>query len=275
MSAILDKFDTIEIKNTSRIDAEDQEFCELFNQIYSETLECHKNTLSTLIKLYNKQVLLAPNDYSSLTISRYGREFSVGNVEDGILKLKKSFIDKICYYFEKKYQVTINKEQIHEKYKDKEIPHYKKENSDHTLNPNPIEYVYLDYNMILDQIFIQLNGFTFFERAVDEIKKKAKTKLMWYDYRKHWNYEIKGKTLKFRCSTKEIKSALYFYDSNETELKDCFTYNKVDDFRYFENGNTDIKFIKPEYALEFATKYLGYIEMTEEEREEYKKKCRW
>ena len=35
------------------------------------------------------------------------------------------------------------------------------------------------------------------------------------------------------------------------------------------------KFIKPEYALEFAKKYLGYIEMTEQEREEYKKKCRY
>lgn len=271
MSAILDKFNTIEIKNTSRIDAEDQEFCELFNQIYNETLECYQKTLNSLITLYNKQIPLVKNDYE-LSISYYGREFGISGVVDSILEIKEKFISKICYYFEHKYQVTIDSDTIYKKYKDIQIAHHKRTNPDKTLNPNLIEYVYIDYNMILDEIFIQLNGFSFFEKAVDEIKQKAKMPLRWYDYRKHWNYEVKGKTIKFRTGIKEIKPALYFYDSNETELIGCFTHNKVEDYKSYDNGNTNIKFIKPEYALEFATKYLGYIEMTEEEREEYKKK---
>jgi hypothetical protein len=39
------------------------------------------------------------------------------------------------------------------------------------------------------------------------------------------------------------------------------------------NGNRDIKFLNASYALDFAKRYLEYIEMTAEEREEYKKKC--
>jgi hypothetical protein len=272
MNALLEKFNDIEIKNISRIDQEDQQFCELFNQIYSETLQCYQNTLNSLINLYNKQIPYVKNDYE-LHVSYYGREFGISGVVDSILEVKEKFISKICYYFENKYKVTINSDKIYKKYKDIQIEHYKRTNPDKTLNQNIIEYVYLDYNIILDEIFLQMDGFTFREKAVDEIKKKALTPLHWYDYRKYWNYEVKGKTIKFRCRIDDIRPALYFYDSNETALVNGYSCNKIDNFRSYDNGNTDIKFIKPEYALEFAKKYLGYIEMTEEEREIYKKKC--
>lgn len=272
MNALLEKFNDIEIKNNNRIDQEDQQFCELFNNIYSETLECYQNTLNSLISLYNKQIPLVKNDYE-LSVSYYGREFGISGVVDSILKIKEHFINKICYYFERKYKVTIDDDKIYKKYKDIQLIHHKRENPDKTLNLNLIEYVYLDYNMILDEIFIQLNGFNFWEKAVDEIKQKAKMPLHWYDYRKYWNYEIKGKTIKFKTNIDNIMPALYFYDSNETSLINCYSFQKVNDFKYYENRNTDIKFINAEYALEFAKKYLGYIEMTEQEREEYKKKC--
>jgi hypothetical protein len=272
MLNILDKFDQIEIKNVSKIDQEDKEFCERFNKIYSETLICYKNTLDSLIELYNKQISLVKNDYE-LDVSYYGSDFSISNVKESIFKVKDHFINKICHYFSRKYNVTINAKSIYEKHKDIELAYNKRANKDRTLNLNQIEYVYLDYNMILDEIFVQLNGFSFFEKAIDEIKKKARTPLHWYEYRKYWNYEVKGKTIKFRSGIENIKPALYFYDSNETKIIDCYSYNKVDDYTSYDNGNTNIKFLKPEYALEFAKKYLGYIEMNEEEKEEYKKKC--
>ena len=72
---------------------------------------------------------------------------------------------------------------------------------DKTINIDIIEYKYLDYNMILDEIFLQLNGFSFKEKAIDEIKKKARMPLRWYEYRKYWNYEVKGKTIKFKTKS--------------------------------------------------------------------------
>jgi len=272
MNALLEKFNDIEIKNNTRIDQEDQQVCELFNNIYSETLQCYQNTLNALITLYNKQIPLVKDSYE-LSVSYYGSDFGISGVIDSILEIKEHFINKICYHFSRKYNVTINSDVIYKKYKDVQMIHHKRENPDKTLNTNLIEYVYLNYDMILDEIFIQLNGFSFWEKAIDEIKKKAKTPLHYYEYRNYWNYEVKGKTIKFRCDIKHIEPALRFYDSNETTLIDCYSFQKVDDFRSYENGNTNIKFINAEYALEFAKKYLGYIEMTEEEREEFKKKC--
>jgi hypothetical protein len=53
-----------------------------------------------------------------------------------------------------------------------------------------------------------------------------------------------------------------------------YTYNKIDDYKSYNNGNTDIKFCNSQYALDFAVRYLGYVEMTAEEREIYKNKCK-
>jgi len=271
MLDILSQFDNIKIENTNRIDEDDKNFCEKFNKIYADTLECYRNTLNSLISLYNKQIILVKESYE-LSVSMYG-DFSINGVINNIIEIKGKFINKICYYFSNKYNVTIDSNKIFKKYKDIEVPYEKKENKDKTLNLNLIEYVYIDYNMIIDEIFIQLNGFSFWEKAVDEIKQKAKTPLHYYEYRNYWNYEVKGKTIKFRTSIKDIQPALYFYDSNETRIINCYSYNKIKDFKYYENGNTDIKFINATYALEFAKKYLGYIEMSAEEREQYKKKC--
>ena len=272
MLNLLSKFDEIKIENVNRIDEEDKKFCEIFNKIYFETLICYRNTLDSLINLYNEQVVLVPNDYN-LFISKYGSDLSINDVKDSILKAKKRFISKICCYFSKKYNVTINDDKIYEKYKDIELPYGKQENRDKTLNINLLEYVHIDYNIILDEIFVQLNGHSFLEKAIDEIKQKAKMPLRWYEYRKYWNYEVKGKTIKFRTGINDIKPALYFYDNNETQLIDCYTHNKVDDYTSYDNGNTNIKFISASYALDFAKRYLGYIEMTEEQRELFKKSC--
>lgn len=272
---LLDKFDTITVENTSRIDEEDKKFCETFDKIYTDTLQCYKYTLDSLIKLYNNQIPLVKN-YYDLSISYYGHDFSISDVKDSILKLKKKFIDKICHHFSKKYNITIDNNKIYEKYKDIELECHKRENPDKTLKTNLIEYVYIDYNIILDEIFVQLNSFSFWEKAVDEIKQKARMPLHWYEYRNYWNYEVRGRTIKFRDSINNVWDALYYYDSNETKITDCFSFNKVDDYKSYDNGNTDIKFKNASCALEFAKKYLGYIEMTEEEKEAYKKKCnRW
>ena len=275
MLNLLSKFDEIKIENVNRIDEEDKKFCEMFNKIYSETLVCYKNILYGLITLYNEQIMLVENSYD-LSISKYagGRnDLSIDGVKNGILHTKENLISKLCHYFSRKYNVTIDHSKIYERYKDIELPYGKQENRDKTLNINLLEYVHIDYNIILDEIFVQMGGHNFLEKAIDEIKKKAIMPLRWYEYRKYWNYEVKGKTIKFRTSIDDIKPTLYFYDNNETQLIDCYTHNKVDDYTSYENGNTNIKFINASYALDFAKRFLGYIEMTEEQREAFKKSC--
>jgi len=256
---ILDKFENVIIENKSKIDKEDREYCEKYDNIYKETLECYKNILNNLVILYNKHILIIPEEYQ-MYISRLGNKISICNIIEDILSLKEKHIYKICYYFKKKYNVTIDENKIYKKYKDIELIYSEQRNRDKTFKTDLIKYIPLDYNIILDEIFIQLDGCTFWERAVNEIIQKARTPRYYYEYQKYWSYDIKGRTIKFRTNIENIKPALYFYDSNETKMLDCYSYNKVSDFKYYDNGNTDVKFVNPSYALEFAKKYLGYIE---------------
>jgi hypothetical protein len=125
----------------------------------------------------------------------------------------------------------------------------------------------LNYNIIIDEIFVDLNGYTFKEKAISDIKEKAKIKQSYCSWLNEWNYDVKGKIIKFRFNIKGIMPALYFYDNNEMDIIDCFTHNKIDNYTSYVNGNADIKFYSKEFASEFAKKYLGYYEMSEEERE--------
>ena len=255
---ILDKFENVTIENKNKIKEEDRDFCIVFDNIYKTTLECYKNTLNNLVLLYNKQKFAVPNEYS-MCVSIYGNGFSISNVIEAIHDLKETFINKICYYFSKEYNVTIEKDKIYQKYKDIELSYDEKYNKDKTLNINLIKYVYLDYNIILDEIFIQLDGCTFWEKAVNEIIQKARVSRHYYEYRKYWNYDIKGKVIKFRFGIDDIKPALFFYDSNETKILGYLSCNRIEEITKHNNGNTDVKFVNSSYALEFAKKYLGYI----------------
>jgi hypothetical protein len=279
MLDILSQFDSIKIENSTRIDIEDKMYCEKHEKAYQATLNNYKGTLSNWIILHNNQIKeLSYNrngyTYTEEYISYFGggNSICIDKIIQEIDKIKEKFIGRITNYFENKYHVTIDDNKIIEKYKNK-FDYHKKENSDKTLKLDLIEYVDIDYNTILDEIFLQLNGFSFKEKAIDEIKQKARIPLHWYEYRKYWNYEVKGKIIKFKTNIDDIKPALYYFDSNETNLNNCFSYNKIDDYKSYDNGNTDIKFYNASDALDFAKRYLGYIEMTNEEREAYKKKC--
>lgn len=273
MNELLNKFEGVKIENINRIDDEDEEFCIKINNIYNETLECYKNILDNLISVYNRQIVTVDDEYD-LFISMFDN-FGISRVIDSILKLKTRFIGKVYDYFSRKYKVTIDYEKICLKYKDVECEYSMRTNKDNTLNTNIITYVYLDYNIILDEIFSQLGGLSFLEKSIDEIKQKAKMPLRYNSYRKYWNYEVKGRIIKFKVSIRDLYPALYYYDSNETKLVNFHMYNKVEDYKSYDNGNTDIKFLNSEYALEFAKKYLGYVEMTEQEKEDFKNKCSW
>ena len=257
---ILSKFDSIDIKEIDKISKEDRVYCEMHEKIYKQAHQAYSEVLVKLNKIREIQKedtktakangILKENDYSSY---EYVSEYSDGgtsNIKRSLEKTTQKFISNVVHYFKRVYQIDI-------KYS---------EYTDQT------ELLTLDF-VLEKYIFAHLDGFNFQEKAIDEIKQKAKTPQQYYEYRKYWNYEVKGKSIKFKTNIDHIEPALYFYDSNETKISDCYTHNKVDDFTSYENGNTNIKFYESSYALDFAKRYLGYIEMTEEEREVYKKKA--
>ena len=271
MNNLLNKFDTIEIKPIDKITEEDRKFCEMHEKIYKQAHNAYTESYQKIKSIYDiqKQEEKTAKEngmfdrYDSFGyISDYG-DCGIHKIEDELVHITRRFISQIMGYFSNKYSIKL----------DTDSEFDGGYNSYHD-NPTKLRCISLEY--ILEKyLFPQMDGYSFVEFAVKQIKNKALTQLRWDSYRKYWNYEVKGKTIKFKMNINDIKPALYYYDSGETKIIDCYMYQRVSDYKHYENGNSDIKFISAEYALDFAKRYLGYIEMTEEEREEYKNKSRW
>lgn len=242
---ILNKFENINIERENQIPKEDMRYCNMQFDFYNKVYNKYDNHLKTMLSLEDEQKEMQKTSqefvsYPHTYIWQYSG-ISSKETEREMVKLSVSFIGEICTYFEKKYNITCSRKDL--KY-----------------DENCREPKLINIDFMLDAcILSSLNGMSFFEKSISEIKSKAKLERNYNEWRKEWNYDIKNKVIKFRVPIYNVIPALYLYDNNETKITDCFNYNKVSDFRSFENGNTDIKFQKSEFALEFARKYLGCV----------------
>lgn len=160
-----------------------------------------------------------------------------------------------------------------------------------------VENTELKYEDILDQIFIQLGGFSFQEKALNELKQKAHD-AAWNRYYGNKCYEQKKAVISFShyaCSfdswheeyyhgeheiqltdgMKNIIRALAYFECGDTSsipwtLNTLLGYNwttyntemqlgleKLKSVKCFKNGRVDIRFTSEAFAREFAETFLG------------------
>lgn len=195
----------------------------------------------------------------------------VKQLEKRIEGFKKSFISNIVSHFRKQYNISLESGEIKDRYKD----------------TNGITY-----NDIVNEVFEQLGGFNFKEKAVNEIKenirktiyrddkiKIAKGKLTindfvrwesWDSYcRIGWD-DRKVNPLFMALShfdTEQAEEMEFYYESVRNELEegqrkyDIFRkyelgYNKVKSIRIYKNGKIEIEFQTNEQAQQFKNEYL-------------------
>ncbi|MEK4448665.1 hypothetical protein N1I81_22785 [Bacillus sp. FSL M8-0052] len=258
--SLLNKIKNVTINNTHRISVADKEYCE---HQYMQYLNA-QNALDGAIALI-KPVCEQQRRESRPFISKYK---DLNHLEDRCLEVKKEFIYNITYYFSNKYNVTLNSNSIDQKY-DKNL-------------------TYMD---IVAEIFEQLGGYSFEEKAVSEIMEASRNTIYnfervtikkasltithfvswdtWYgDYRLHWNNE----------KLETLFKALSHFENGSTETLDLlnqmkqqlnegekeynifskyeFKFQKIKSMRVYKNGKITIEFNSNEQANEFANTYL-------------------
>lgn len=160
-----------------------------------------------------------------------------------------------------------------------------------------IENMDVSYDQVLDQIFVQLGGFSFHDKAINEMKEKCH-EAAWNRYYGKRVYEQKKSVLSFTgygCSfdswheqwhkgeyeikltdgMKEIIRALAYFEYGEigyipyafncllgwswttTETERRFDMEKLKSIKCFKNGRVDIRFTSEAYARQFAEEFLG------------------
>lgn len=251
---LLDKFTDIKVDNSKRLPAEDIEHCKIEEEMFLNAYNAYSTAYNSVKNAFDRQ-----NEFDGGTYSGFIWKYcdcGVNDLRDKLISLKSSFISKIVGYFNRKYHLNLSSNN-----KFDGTTYHK----DLSLDVITIEEVLDEY------IFGRLEGLTFTECAIKQAMEKNDIKRQeWNKWCEKWNYSVKGRAIKFQYPITDQKPLLYFYDNNETEVCSTLKHNKIDSIQEFKNGSVSVKFLSAEFALEFAKKYLGYIEMTDEEIEKLK-----
>ncbi|WP_091019879.1 MULTISPECIES: hypothetical protein [Paenibacillus] len=272
---IFSKFDDIEITNDQRVSPVDYEFCQEQEEIYRSTINAYynlKNELDKISELDNKHGKKFGEEKNGYFIVQYSAFYSAMSKYDydkNITAIKNSFIAHVCSYFKNKYSVTIDIDKLQKTF---------------TFSVTSQD--------IIDNIFIQLDGYSFTEKAEKEIKDKTKEMFKYGD-----KISIKSSKLildgyfayhdsiwkEYRLNENKVEhifQSLQLFDSGsithneELENKYCGynnsrklenyeryttqTLKKVKSIKFLKNGKLDIEFISNQEAARFASEYCGY-----------------
>ena len=292
----LEKLQAVQISADNRISEADRRFCEAHQSAYVDA-KASLNELeymwTDIVSRQSKLLEPAAAVWNNVQEYIYLSHFSEQDIRDQMEELNDLFISNLVRYFNNRYKVSLDADSII----DVLLPH--KPKSDY-LSPNTesvAEYhqklrsMKVDYKDVLEQIFVQLGGRTFLERALDEIKE-ACHKAAWCTYSGKAEYELKNDAVRFTygCqfsdlferweltdSMKKILRGLAYFESEilgyypaaienllgysrlEDPRVEFTSYTKLHSLRMFKNGRVDVKFKNKNYADQFVSEYLGLV----------------
>lgn len=281
---ILESFENVEIKNENRLCEEDLNFLEDLQEKFNNMREKFK----IYIEFYRENKLY-DLDKEEIKISCDSLEEYF--VEKVVFYECSRFIGRIYGYFNNKYNLQLKIIDFDKDYSLRFRPEIAEKNLNWFME-------ILNYNIILDNIFNQLEGVSFKERGIQEIKNNVIERTRGW---KKSNIGIKGKNLTIQnyisfdswLSDKEYQ-ILY---SNRTYMENLFNlvsifetddiqkneinnllnnissyedatgkifelpYKKVTGVKFYKNGKVQLIFDTGISALEFAQEYLNYKEV--------------
>lgn len=256
---LLNMFENIKIENKERLSKEDLAYCKKQEYIYLTAYEAYDNFLNVIDELqeFDCKELEEIYDINSHAVS-YG--FDKYDIDKQLSNINRRYISGVKGYFERKYNITISSEKIVDKANTKKI------NND----------------FIIDEIFNQLGGFSFEDKATQQIinnfkdfaqyknvevknKKMTMTKVVYtsrwsdgVDYSSHGNLNIIFTTLNHFTNGGYNKDKIY--DMSDLRVFGVYEldFEGVESIKLYKNGKIDINFIDGATALKFANTYTNY-----------------
>ena len=310
---LLNKFASVEIKADNRISEEDKAFCLRHQDAFDKSGPALQKIADLMVAGESEQLtILAVDDNHFYNPYMSGDGFSCD--EDKVYRVmeerNRTFVSVIVQYFSRKYNVELDSHEILEHLipiapKEPKLPWggYRNMSDDEvdafqgkmaaykaekTAYNTTLRTLPLRYEQIVDEIFVQLGGFSFQEQAMNEFLERT-----WKCCHNRWDdgkerFEIKNDTLRLTgswCSCddrwswgpewkadedlKTLLDALAWYECGRMSegrlwFPDLQGYNvkhnefpinnmeKVKFIKLFKNGRVDIKFRNAAYVQEFV-----------------------
>lgn len=285
---LLDKFNRVEIEADNRISDTDRRYCEAYQQAYDKGRVALKELAALMERVTAEQLdILKPLSNGEIYTTFLGECSRERDYMEQLRKTHHALIHMIVVYFEHTYRVrldidAVEKNLVPQQPKDS----YRFNQEEWTAYTEAMNNAALDYKDILDQIFIQLGGVSFHERALNELKEKCHG-AAWNTYHGNRWFEQKKAVISFSygchqrwngslCLNDGMKdilhavmylhfgdmtssnkdfNALLGYDFNFQSL--LFTSDVLDSVKCFKNGRVDIRFTSEAIAREFVETFLG------------------
>ena len=257
---LLDKFASIEVTADTRIDAADRHYCQMQQKAYEHGRDSLKQLIEMANKLYNEQGAIFENEGYE-TYSTFMSGLNISQIEDVLEKTHGHFIDTIFEYFRRKYSVDVNSydARVNLLPSKPSTSLWHRNDDEWETYETTLKELSLSYQSIVDQVFLQLGGLTFADKAVKEIKDAAHA-AAWNEWRGTKCYEQKKAivSLSYGCSFDDWWEKNKF--SGRTEHHITFfdsTKNVIRAIIHSEYGATDYY---PAGLLEL----MGYYWKTED-----------
>jgi len=269
LDSILKKADKVEVGIDDKLDKEDIDKCKVLEKELKKFLDFAKGYIKHLDNNYEpiKDIELLEYDYDLDKLKR--------NMQNKIKEKIERFMRKIINYFEEKYNITFqNKNNFIEENRDNED---------------------IEYQIIVEEIFNQLGGMSFKEKAKKELKEKWRNnttnsynkiqvknnRISISDYM-NYGHNIISEEIEINHRTKDDLNllteilSLYEYNSSDTTTefiwfrnhlinasspqefikKNMINSEKIEGIRLYKNQKIVIYFQKPKYAREFGREYM-------------------
>ena len=289
---LLEKFNAVAVKAGNRISEADKDYCERHQAAYESAITSYAELLRVSLQLDETQKeLLGVNGsackraYMLSERDVYVNEYSV---KQHLENLHERFIGNIVRYFCDTYAISIA---------DWSIQRALREQGEGT-EPNteanePAQRTPVKYEDVVDLIFKEMDGRSFEEYAMYQLKKECKDALGinggWYERRKgvicfrdsfcyastrypnsyrevtEWELTNRGKAIvKALAHFETGKFADYpgpterlaIEGKSGTDLLGFYGCEKLEEMKMYKNGRLDIRFGSPALATEFDETYL-------------------
>lgn len=300
---LLEKFDAVKIMPNARIPEADRLFCETHQRAYETARSCFTEMLYMWDDILSVQKeILSEVETDSGRLHAYlpksgSFDISSDAFHKHITSLHHSFIQNVVVHFNKKYHMTLDSSTVSESLlpREPDIKHgnWKQEKEAIEEYQDKLESLILRYEDIIDLLFVQLNGHTFQEQAIFELKNKCHGAV--WSSSQNPEFELKKDTLRltsFACSysnwyssrpwelsegTKNVLRGIAHYETGTfsiypQSLSDLLAEYRIDNdvipfsgcekvkqLKMFKNRRVDIKFTTAGYASQFVSEYLGLV----------------
>lgn len=313
---LLDKFSSVQIEADNRISPEDKAFCLTQQRAFDASGPALQRIAEAMEAAKAAPDIAAVSDqYSVPYIRTSSFTCQEADVYEAMSRRNTTFITWIVEYFAGKYKVKLDVEEVKShlippRPADPDYPYMRRDPTAEEYLAyrakldahkdavaaweQAVRHLPLRYEQIVDEIFLQMGGFSFEEKARSELLERVYNATH-YQYDSTWThtrageecFELKNALLRFpdgmvyqsydklQCSDdfRAILDAVaafesdgtapgtsyfgpfYMYDTSTT-LLETPTLDKVDSVKIYKNGRADIRFRTPALAQEFVSQFL-------------------